>query len=185
MNKKNAWITFLPLWVFSNAGGYFLSAILRYSNLLTYEVYVVLSPLILGLLQFLLLRKLMAMNWKWLSLSFISNIVFYVFVIMSDLIASLPVTSAWYLLFEVIAFGLIGLAQAKVLYQYTSHAGFWPLVNAMSAIAATVIGSFTMLLFFRDGPVSVFWLLFGLLYGGLTGTALIVMEKREVAEMAS
>jgi len=172
MNKRNAWFTFLPLWTLANLAGWFWGSVFVFPLAALIGV-----PLLIGLFQYLVLRKFIGIEstWVWASL-----LVYGSFSLITVL-TGMTIGSVWGMLVEIVTFGGLGIVQKKILEFYTFHPGYWLLVSPVAAVAANQIYILMVGKFFQHSPTA-FWTTFGLLYGIFTGIALVYMERSNTSD---
>ena len=76
MNKRNLWISFLPIWVFVNTLGCISFGMI---NAIPYYAFlpIIGASIFLGLLQWAALQKPLGVDWTWILTSILANIGLY------------------------------------------------------------------------------------------------------------
>jgi hypothetical protein len=165
---KSPWITFWPWWLLANLiSFYFIMGIFAVPSTGTS----VGAGVLLALLQWLLLRRYMGVDYTWFAAGIVVYAIFF------TVVAIWGVTSFAALLSScILCLGLPGLLQLAVLRNYADDPGLWLIASPGAAVLAAVI-----ILMLRPGAgyqVHTFWLIMGVTYGAITGAAILWLKQR-------
>ncbi len=168
------WTTFVPIWILVNAFcwlAYFALRLMplgRFSGLIGITLFI-------SWLQYLVLRKYIDIDAMWIWASLLTYGVFSLVLALF----SARLTFSSLCLVEILTFGILGYSQSSVLNKYVYHAGYWLVINPISALSGTWISLASQKYFsvIGDSSSTIFWVCFGVVYGSITGTALVYMKK--------
>lgn len=164
---KSPWITFWPLWVLANVVSFYsVSGLFAVPDIITAFS----AGILLAVLRWLVLQRYVGVDYTW----FVAGTVVYGVFLMITMrwaiisVFRFPVTC-------VVCLGLLGLLQRGALKPYVDSAGLWPVASPGAAIVA-----YAFVLMLRPGAgstLATFWLIFGIIYGAVTGAIIIWLKE--------
>lgn len=169
MRKMKRWVQFLPVWILANALGWFafcfIFVVPYWGSWLIVSI-----GLLLGLAQWSILDRQASVDWSWAlaGIPAYGGAFFYIYFLSGDhpiLIASITVTA--------ILAGA-GVFQWLVLRQYMEGDRLWLVFSPAAGFISFWIVQITLSLLQANSP-ALAWLLFGSVYGILTGLGLIFL----------
>lgn len=174
MNSQNRWGTFLSGWILANGAGWFLVTaifILPY-----WGIWATIGVgFFLSLLQWPILKHYIAMDssWLWLSTPAYGVFLFSFFIFDAKnqfLLILIP---------SIAGLGLLGFLQRSALNYYVKNATLWVFVSPVASILGMVISLFLDVIFKIKSP-ALYWAFSGILYGLITGLALLFMQNSTI-----
>ncbi|MFZ6028026.1 MAG: hypothetical protein ACOYYS_09950 [Chloroflexota bacterium] len=129
--------------------------------------------LLIGWLQWIVLQKYFEVDSLWVWASTLTYGVFLFVIILIDYISLSTM-----LLVEISVLSVLGLPQRSVLKYYLHHPSTWILLSPVAAMIGTLVSWKISDFLFPSGNPAMYWALFGLMYGSVTGVSLIIFEAR-------
>jgi hypothetical protein len=171
---EKLWFGFFPQWILANGIGWSAYSLMIESQFLRIGLYIGLGAFI-GFAQWLVLKRHLHMEATWILVgAFTYGALFLSFRFVSS--------NSYVHLFSVsmmILFGM-GLFQRSVLDYYLDHSILWVIVSASAGTLGLFMISWLQHLLFPAGSSTVFWILYGIFYGTITGMTLIFLFARTI-----
>jgi hypothetical protein len=179
MDKPNPWITFWPAWVLVNAIGWMIFTVVFILPFFSTWAAVCIGFLI-GLLQWKVLNRFNGIDelWMWAS-TLPYGLLLFIITLLGE-----KLTYSFLLPAELLILGILGYVQASILRNYTTFAMIWVFASPIAGLTGTLISwTITSILFpLGNAPPVIVWGLVGLIYGCITGVALIFLENNAEQE---
>ncbi len=176
---EKLWFGFFPQWIVANGIGWYAYGLVPISGfryLGHFGVYMGVG-LFIGFLQWLVLKRHLRMEATWILVSAFTYgalLLFFRFV-------SNDSSAQFFLVSMIILFG-IGLFQRSVLDYYLDSSIFWVIVSACAGTIGLFLIPLLQNLLFPASSLTVFWMLYGVFYGTITGITLIFLFARTIEE---
>lgn len=166
--QGNLWLSFWPLWLLANViGFYFIPGVFALPAVATGFS----AGVFLALLQWLVLRRYMGVDYTWMAASIAVYSMFF------------PIATFWglaslmrFFATCVACLSLLGLLQRAVLSYVVDDAGLWVIASPFGCL----LGLGIALIVASSGgrAVAAFWLIEGSMYGALTGAVLVCLKQQ-------
>jgi hypothetical protein len=169
MEPGKSSVRFFFFWILVNVAGWFTFDIFGYYL----AIALIGIGLLLAWLQWLVLKHYFDVESTWIWLSFLPLGIHYALMVSSGQ------TKGSLILYTFLIFGLAGYLQWRVLSFYMRNAGLWIVASPLAGSAAMLLTVFVVgFVTAQNGsPYGIFQATFGLVYGVITGIAILIADK--------
>jgi hypothetical protein len=164
---EQLWLGFFPQWIVANVIGWSIYSFVFETQFLVLGLYMGVGAFI-GFFQWLVLKRHLHMEATWILVSAFT----YGALLLSFRFVSNQLPVSMMILF------VIGLFQRSVLDYYLDYSIFWVIVSALAGAFGLFILPLLQNLLFPASSLTVFWMLYGVFYGTITGITLIFLFAR-------